>query len=84
MVQYDVPDRQTTWMFWAIRAFIALAVARWVHSVDWPGRNRPILKPIYFGQHSLEIFFLGIFLSFLGHFVPRRSRDLSIQILISA
>jgi hypothetical protein len=37
------------------------------------------------GQHSLEIFCLGIFLSFLGHFVTSEiSRSMGIQILISA
>ena len=37
------------------------------------------------GQHSLEIFCLGIFLSFLGHFVTSEiSRSVGMQILISA
>ena len=36
------------------------------------------------GQHSLEIFCLGIFLSFLGHFVMSKfSRSVGMQILIS-
>jgi len=67
--------------------FIALAVVtvRFI-PVDWPGLKSPILKPmIMCGQHSLEIFCLGIFLSFLGHFVTSEiSRSVGIQILISA
>ena len=36
------------------------------------------------GQHSLEIFCLGILLSFIGHFVTSEvSRAVGIQILIS-
>jgi hypothetical protein len=51
--------------------FVALALVT-VHFVhrDWAGLNRPILRPaILSGQHSLEVFCLGIFLSFAGHFV---------------
>ncbi len=37
---------------------------------DWPGLKSPWLKPmILCGQHSLEIFCLGVFLAFAGHFV---------------
>jgi len=37
---------------------------------DSPGLNRPLFRPaIMSGQHSLEVFCLGIFLSFAGHFV---------------
>jgi hypothetical protein len=37
---------------------------------NWPGLTSPLLKPaILCGQHSLEIFCLGVFLSFAGHFV---------------
>lgn len=36
---------------------------------DWRGLSSPWLKPmIRCGQHSLEIFCLGIFLAFAGHF----------------
>jgi hypothetical protein len=66
--------------------FIALAVitVRFVPR-DWPYLKSPILKPaIMCGQHSLEIFCFGIFLSFLGHFVTSEiSRSIGIQILIS-
>jgi hypothetical protein len=37
---------------------------------DWPGLKSPWLKPmILCGQHSLEIFCLGVFLAFAGHFI---------------
>lgn len=36
----------------------------------WPGLTSPWLRPLVLcGQHSLEIFCLGVFLSFAGHFV---------------
>jgi hypothetical protein len=37
---------------------------------DWPGLKSPLLRPVILcGQHSLEIFCLGVFLAFAGHFV---------------
>jgi hypothetical protein len=51
--------------------FVALAVAT-VYFVprDWPRLASPWLRPIIrCGQHSLEIFCLGAFLAFAGHFV---------------
>jgi hypothetical protein len=37
---------------------------------DWPGLASPWLKPLMLcGQHSLEIFCLGVFLAFAGHFI---------------
>jgi hypothetical protein len=66
--------------------FIALAIVT-VHfiPIDWPGLKSRWLRPmILCGQHSLEIFCLGIFLSFLGHFVTSEiSRSVGMQILIS-
>jgi hypothetical protein len=36
---------------------------------DWPGLKSPWLRPLILcGQHSLEIFCLGVFLAFAGHF----------------
>jgi hypothetical protein len=51
--------------------FLALAAitVRFVPS-NWPYLKSPILRPaILCGQHSLEIFCLGVFLAFAGHFV---------------
>ena len=37
---------------------------------EWPGLKSPWLKPLILcGQHSLEIFCLGVFLAFAGHFI---------------
>ena len=37
---------------------------------DWPVLRSPWLRPaILCGQHSLEIFCLGVFLAFAAHFV---------------
>jgi hypothetical protein len=50
--------------------FLALAVVtvRFVPRT-WPGLNSWIARPaIICGQHSLEIFCLGVFLAFAGHF----------------
>ncbi|HTV38238.1 MAG TPA: OpgC domain-containing protein [Xanthobacteraceae bacterium] len=51
--------------------FLALAAitVRFV-SHDWPGLKSPLLRPaIRCGQHSLEIFCLGVFLAFAGQFI---------------
>jgi len=51
--------------------FLALAAVtvRFL-SRDWPGLKSPWLRPLILcGQHSLEIFCLGVFLAFAGHFV---------------
>jgi hypothetical protein len=50
--------------------FVALAAltVRFVPR-DWPALRSPWLRPaILCGQHSLEIFCLGVFLAFAGHF----------------
>ena len=51
--------------------FLALAAitVRFVPG-NWPGLKSPWLRPmILCGQHSLEIFCLGVFLAFAGYFV---------------
>jgi hypothetical protein len=51
--------------------FLALAVitVRFLPR-DWSGLKSLWLRPLILcGQHSLEIFCLGVFLSFAGHFV---------------
>ena len=66
--------------------FLALTVlvVRFVPR-EWPGWQWPVLKPIILcGQHSLEIFCLGIFLSFAGHFVIAEiSGGIAMQLLIT-
>ena len=51
--------------------FLALAAIT-VHFVPkgWPGLKSPWLRPLILcGQHSLEIFCLGVFLAFAGYFL---------------
>jgi hypothetical protein len=51
--------------------FLALAIVtvRFIPR-DWPALKWPILQPaIQCGQHSLEIFCLGVFLAFAGQFI---------------
>jgi hypothetical protein len=51
--------------------FLALAAitVRFVPN-GWPGLKSPWLRPLILcGQHSLEIFCLGVFLAFAGYFV---------------
>ena len=90
-----IPKRVQDWMYpidknnldlLRLLHFIALAIVtvRFI-PIDWPGLTSPLLRPmIMCGQHSLEIFCLGIFLSFLGHFITSEiSRSVGMQILIS-
>jgi hypothetical protein len=66
--------------------FVALAFVTvyFVHA-DWPGLKWPIFRPaVRCGEHSLEVFCLGIFLSFAGHFVlVEISNAAWMQILVS-
>ena len=48
---------------------LALLVVKYI-PFDWPGLKRPIFRPlIKCGQQSLEVFCVGVFLSFIAHFV---------------
>jgi hypothetical protein len=65
--------------------FLALAAitVRFVPA-GWPGLNSPWLRPmILCGQHSLEIFALGVFLAFSGYFVLMEANaGLGVHILV--
>ena len=52
---------------------------------DWPPLHSKALHPIIMcGQHSLEIFCLGVFLAFAGHFVLVEISDrIAVQVLVS-
>ena len=67
--------------------FLALAVltVRFV-ARDWPVLKSPWLRPaILCGQHSLEIFCLGVFLAFAAHFIMVQvSEAVWAQVLASA
>jgi hypothetical protein len=75
-----LPRRLEQWMYPIDKT--DLDVLRFVHFLalaavtvrflrkDWPGLKSPWLRPLVLcGQHSLEIFCLGVFLAFAGHFV---------------
>ncbi len=67
--------------------FLALAVVTlWFVPRDWPPlKSRWAWPPIVCGQHSLEIFCLGVFLSFAAHFaMVEVSAALWMQLLVSA
>jgi hypothetical protein len=66
--------------------FLALAVVTvWFIPRTWPPLTSPAFYPaILCGQHSLEIFCLGVFLSFAGHFaLVEISSAIWMQIVIS-
>jgi hypothetical protein len=75
-----VPKRLEQWMYPIDKT--DLDVLRFAHFLalaaitvrflprDWPGLKSRWLKPLILcGQHSLEIFCLGVFLAFGGHFI---------------
>jgi len=67
--------------------FLSLAVLTvWFVPRDWSVLKSRVLWPaIICGQHSLETFCLGVFLSFAGHFVfTEVSNQLLMQIVVSA
>ena len=91
-----VPRFLSSWMYPIDKAnldvlrfahFIALAVltVRFIPP-SWAGLKSPILQPaILCGQHSLEIFCLGVFLAFAGHFAMVELYDgVGMQVLVSA
>jgi hypothetical protein len=66
--------------------FLALAVITvWLVPKGWPALKSPVFwPPIVCGQHSLEVFCLGVFLSFAGHFVfTEVSNKLLTHVLVS-
>ncbi|KQT15236.1 hypothetical protein ASG57_32475 [Bradyrhizobium sp. Leaf396] len=54
--------------------------------IDWPGLQWPIFKPlIRCGQQSLPVFCVGLFLSFVVHFVLEfGSKGILVQLLVGA
>jgi hypothetical protein len=69
-----------------IAHFVSLAViALWIVPRGAPWLKSPVFWPaIICGQHSLETFCLGVFLSFAGHFIFTEVSDrLPMQILVS-
>jgi hypothetical protein len=66
--------------------FLALGVVIvWFVPRDWSALEWPIFRPaIWCGQHSLEIFCLGVFLAFAAHFVMGEiSSGVAMQLAVS-
>jgi len=66
--------------------FLSLAVITvWFVPRDWHALKWPVFRPaIVTGQHSLEIFCLGVFLAFAAHFLfTEVSNSLPMQIIVS-
>ena len=69
--QFIYPISKTDLDILRFAHFLALAAitVRFVPN-GWPGLKSPWLRPLILcGQHSLEIFCLGVFLAFVGYFV---------------
>lgn len=83
---FDVLSEKTNLAPFRIVHFLALAVlvVRLIPR-DWNGLRSKLVRPVLVcGQRSLEVFCIGIFLSFVGHFVLEMYSDrLVIQIGVS-
>jgi hypothetical protein len=75
------------WQIYLAQIFLALAalVVRFVPR-DWRMLASPVLRPVIrVGQHSLEIFGLGVVLAFAGHFATVDvATGIAMQVLVSA
>lgn len=74
---FDVLSEKTNLAPYRIVHFLALAVFV-VHLVprDWKGLDSKLARPVIVcGQRSLEVFCIGIFLSFVGHFILEMYSD---------
>jgi hypothetical protein len=89
-----MPHRLEQWMYpidktdldvLRVAHFLALAaIAVRLVPAGWPGLKSPWLRPmILCGQHSLEIFCLGVFLAFTGYFIlTENSAGLGLHFLV--
>jgi hypothetical protein len=86
LLEIFVPNDKTNLAPYRVLHFLALAViiVRIIPK-DWKGLNSRLLRPLVLcGQRSLEVFCVGIFLSFVGHFILEMYSDrLTAQIGVS-
>jgi len=81
------PDDRTNLAPYRVLHFIVIAFIVWRFvSKDWRGLRWQIFQPlIKCGEQSLAVFWVGVFLSFVGHFVlTTGSGSLLAQIVVSA
>ena len=87
LLEVFVPNDTTNLAPYRVLHFSAFAVivVRLVPE-NWTGLRSPLLRPLVdCGQRSLEVFCVGIFLSFVGHFILEMYSDrLLTQIAVSA
>jgi hypothetical protein len=86
LADYMYPIDKTNLDVLRFMHFIALAIltVRFVPR-DWVVLKSPLARPVILcGEHSLEIFCLGVFLSFTGHFVVVEiSGGIAMQVFVS-
>lgn len=86
LLQFFVPNDKTNLAPYRVIHLLALAViVVRIIPETWSGLRSPMLRPmVVCGQRSLEVFCVGIFLSFVGHFVLEMYSDtLIMQIVVS-
>ena len=87
LLETFIPNDKTNLAPYRVLHLLALAVVV-IHIMpeNWGGLRSRLVRPIIVcGQRSLEVFCVGIFLSFVAHFILETySDDLITQILVSA
>jgi hypothetical protein len=83
---FNPNDRVNLAPYRVLHFIVLLSVVTRFMSKDWPGLQWQIFRPaIICGQQSLAVFCVGVFLSFVGHFVLMiSSGSLLAQVLVSA
>jgi hypothetical protein len=83
---FNPNDRINLAPYRALHFIVAMFVVTRFVSKDWPGLEWRIFRPlIVCGEQSVAVFCLGVFLSFVGHFVLMLSSgSLLAQLLVSA
>jgi hypothetical protein len=86
LLEFFAPNDKTNLAPYRVLHLLALAVivVRLVPE-DWSGLRSAVLRPaVVCGQRSLDVFCVGIFLSFVGHFILEMYSDaLTMQIAVS-
>lgn len=87
LTQYVRPNDKTNLAPYRVLHLLALAllVVRFI-PFGWPGLGWSVFRPVIkCGQQSLEVFCVGVFLSFVAHFVlDTTSNSFHVQMLVGA